>query len=307
MDDDDWDEESLRIMAEQVELDRDEEVILEYGEAHPEDWAYLRFEDDPVRLVVAFRSNVDAHAAALRRRLEHPDRVEFRQHRWSERELAAVASEIEDRLETDGRAGLLRSISFEGAGVIRIDLRADQERLAAQLHEDYGEMLQIDVGRRPYPPDPAPRAPAVLTVDDPITVDGLEAELLPNNPSVRAGRDGFGWVVLRNVGDERIELETGQPVVGSVVQPGTAEVVGEYRWYIAGTGLTLTISPGEETRIPLVFGTCAAGAMPGYTVPPGEYGLRAVIPLRLRRDRWRGLMSQEGRIVVTPPDPDQPD
>lgn len=66
----------------QSTLRRDVEVVRRYGIAHPDTWTGVRFDNDPsVRIVAWFTRDLAVHRAALRRVVEHPDRLVLEQSR----------------------------------------------------------------------------------------------------------------------------------------------------------------------------------------------------------------------------------
>lgn len=83
-----------------------------------------------------------------------------------------MRSEVERAVPVPG--GVFRSLGL-GRQRVHLELRADGEALAAQLHPRFGEALAITVGVRPYPPaanrggapegtHPAARRPVMLTL-----------------------------------------------------------------------------------------------------------------------------------------------
>jgi hypothetical protein len=58
----------------QAKLRADVEGVRRYGEAHPEAWVELRYENEPtVRIVALFSGeSLEVHELALRRLVSHP-------------------------------------------------------------------------------------------------------------------------------------------------------------------------------------------------------------------------------------------
>jgi hypothetical protein len=186
----------------QSALRDDFELIAGYGEEYPGAWAGAWFDNEPtVRIVAAFTGDTARHDAALRPRLRHPDRlvVESRQH--SLRGLRRVREEIERDLEQRAaQAGrwILTSIG-EGAGVICVALRADQETLASELADRYGNAVELRVGWFSFPArrHSHPRPPAGTALQEQI-FEGLEMSVEAGQKVLEAGDDGHGRLVLRN-------------------------------------------------------------------------------------------------------------
>lgn len=268
----------------QSALRGDFELIVGYGEEHPGAWAGAWWDNEPaVRIVAGFTGDVGQHDAALRPRLRHPDRlvVESRQHSLSD--LRQVREEIERTLEQRamqvGRQ-ILTSIG-EGAGIIRVALRADQENLASELAARYGSAVELRVGAFCFPDRRRshPQPPAVPALEE-QTFDGLEISVEAGQRVLEAGDDGHGRLVLRNSGSERIgPLGSGWPLVGSL-QNASLETVGGYGGWIAGTGLIIDLAPGQPASIPVIYGTASTREDLGYVVPPGTYWLKVQMRFR---------------------------
>ncbi|MGD0608713.1 MAG: hypothetical protein ABSA53_34650 [Streptosporangiaceae bacterium] len=262
----------------------DFELIAAYGEEHPGSWAGAWFDNEPaVRIVAAFTGDAAQHDVALRPRLRHPDRlvVESRQH--SLFDLRRVRQEIERTLEQRAaQAGrpILTSIG-EGAGVIRVVLRADQEDLAGELAASYGSAVELRVGGFSFPDRRCshPRAPARPGLEE-QTFEGLEISVEADQKILEVGHDGHGRLVLRNSSPGRIgPLGSGQPLVGSLLNV-SLEAVGGYGGWIAGTGLIIDLAPGRSASIPVIYGTASTREDLGYVVPPGRYWLQVQMRFR---------------------------
>jgi hypothetical protein len=265
----------------QSALRGDFEIVASYGEEHPGAWAGAWWDNEPtVRIVAAFTGDTASHDAALRPRLQHPDRlvVESRQHSLSD--LRRVREEIERTLrqqEAETGRPILASVG-QGKAVIHVALRADQENVASELAARYGSAVELRVGAfgfpdsrrsRPRPPGgPAPEEQAF---------EGLEMSVEVDQAVLEVGDDGHGRLVLRNNGPERIgPLDCGQPLVGSLLN-SSHEAVGGFTGWIAGTGLTLDLAPGRSASIPVIFGTASTREELGYALPPGTYWLKVQV------------------------------
>jgi hypothetical protein len=236
-----------------------------------------------MRIVAAFTGHVARYDAALRPRLRHPGRlvVESRQH--SLPDLRRVREEIErdlgQRAAEVGRP-VLTSIG-EGAGVISVALRADQETLAGELAACYGNAVGLRVGAFSFPHRRRshPRPPARTALQEQV-FEGLEISVEAGQKVLGTGDDGHGRLVLRNSGPERIgPLGAGQPLAGSLLN-AALETVGGYAGWIAGTGLITGLAPGQSASIPVIYGTASTREDLGYAVPPGSYWLQVQLPFR---------------------------
>ena len=267
----------------QSALRGDFELIAGYGEEHPGAWAGAWFDNEPtVRIVAAFTGDAARHDAALRPRLRHPDRLVVASRPRSRADLRRIREEIERTLErqaTQTGHQILTSIG-EGAGVICVALRADQETLASELAGRYGSAVELRVGWFSFPArrESHPR-PAGTALEEQI-FEGLEMSVEAGQKVLEAGDDGHGRLVLRNSSSERTgPLGAGQPLAGSLLN-ASLEAVGGYGGWIAGTGLIIDLAPGQSASIPVIYGTASTREDLGYVVPPGRYWLKVQIPFR---------------------------
>jgi hypothetical protein len=268
----------------QSALRGDFELIAGYGEEYPGAWAGAWWDNEPaVRIVAGFTGDAARHDAALRSRLRYPDRlvVESRQHSLCglRRVREEIERDLEQRAAQAGRQ-ILTSIG-EGAGVICVALRADQETLASELAGRYGSAVELRVGWFCFPPRRRshPQPPAGTALQE-QTFDGLEISVEAGQQVLEAGDDGHGRLVLRNSSSERTgPLGAGQPLAGSLLN-ASLEAVGGYGGWIAGTGLIIDLAPGQSASIPVIYGTASTREDLGYVVPPGSYWLQVQIRFR---------------------------
>ena len=271
----------------QSALRGDFEFIAHYGAEHPGAWAGAWFENEPtVRIVAAFTGDAAQHDAALRPRLQHPDRLVVESRQQSLTDLRRVREEIERTLrqrQTQTGRRILTSIG-NGKAVICVALRADQENLASELASRYGSAVELRVGHFAFPDRRRrhPRPPAGPALEE-QTFEGLEMSVEVNQKVLEAGDDGHGRLVLRNGSSERIgPLDSGQPLVGSLLN-SSLETVGGYSGAVAGTGLTIDLAPGGSAGVRFIFGTASTREDLGYVVPPGRYWLK--VQMRLHHGR----------------------
>ena len=266
----------------QSALQSDFDLVAGYGEQYPEAWVGAWWDNEPtVRIVAAFTGDTAQHDAALRARLRHPDRLVVEIGPHSLRDLRRVREEIErtlkQRAPQSGRS-ILTSIG-EGAGVIHVVLRADQENLAGELAARYWSAVELRVGGFSFPDRGRshPRAPAGPGPEE-QTFEGLEISVEIDQQVLKAGHDGHGRLVLRNGSSERIgPLSSGRPLTGFLLN-ASLETVGGYSGAIAGVGMTVDLAPGQSVSIPVIYGTASTREDLGYVVPPGEYWLKVQMP-----------------------------
>lgn len=70
----------------------------EYGANHADEFGGVHWEGGPVRVVFLATAHLDQHRAALQSRVPHPDRVEVRPSRHTERQIHAWLDEVYQRL-----------------------------------------------------------------------------------------------------------------------------------------------------------------------------------------------------------------
>jgi hypothetical protein len=261
-------------------------IVASYGEEHPGSWAGAWWDNEPtVRIVAAFTGDAAAHDAALRPRLRHPGRLVVQSRLHSLSELRQVREEIErtllQRQAQTGRA-VLASVGG-GKAVVSVHLRADQEHVASELASRYGSAVELRVGFFAFPDRRRrPGWPAEPTLQE-QAIQGLEMSVEVDQEVLQAGDDGHARLVLRNSSPEPIgPLDTGQPLVGSLLSSSLEKVGGCSGW-VAGTGRTIGLAPGETASLPVIFGTASTREDLGYVLPSGRYWLS--VQMRLRHGR----------------------
>lgn len=259
-------------------LSRDLELIRRYAETHQEDWAGVRFRNEPsLTLVAAFSRDVDSHREALRRLVEHPDHLQVEELPRSLAELNAVGDEIKRTAATGAIVGIGKRW-----GRLHVRLRADQEDMAARLLDRYGDSVELEVGAFPYPMPAGLSVPPVRrSPHEQVSIDGLEARLDLDARTVHAGHQGRATVELHYTGTQRAgPLHSGQPLVAVLVDEHGREAGGLGNVAIAGTGLFIDLQPDERLRVPVLYGTASLRSDWGYMVPPGHYWVKTEVPIQ---------------------------
>lgn len=234
------------------------------------------------RAVIGFTRDVAVHAAALHAQLERPEELFVCQVRHSAAEIAAAADEIQQQMM--GSNGASSPYVSAGAGPLGVDvtLRPDQQTLADELLVRYGDLVVVTLGLWPYPKGSRPvsdialRACAGAAVGGPTVLDGLRARATPQPATVASGEEFGGTVVITNEGTVPASFQSGDPLVGYLVRPGTDAVVGISTMGIAGVGAGGTLAPGESHELHLQAGTTSC-TPDHYAVEPGTYEL--VVPV----------------------------
>jgi hypothetical protein len=133
--------------GEQLVLHSDHDAIGQYGADHADEFAGVWLASEPwVRIVAAFTDNLEAHCAALRDIVAHPEHLEVVQRDHTVEDRRRIRAEIEALRTPDGP---IQGIG-DGRGHVSVDLRADGEGLAAELWARYGDAVHLRVGTAPY-------------------------------------------------------------------------------------------------------------------------------------------------------------
>ncbi len=113
----------------------------------------------------------------------------------------------------------------------------------------------------------------------------LEISFRLDEDELEIGRSTQGHVHLTNTGDIRIEFQSDQPIVASILDPSTMERVGGYSGWIAGTGLMIRLDPCKAAAITVLVGTATRTNDEVSVLPPGKYLVKVDVPLyELRPD-----------------------
>ena len=261
------------VERQQAELRDDSTAVLEYGQRFPDTWTGIMF--DGGRLVALF-TDPDAHLHAIKALVAHPDRVDVRAAKRSEREVLAILAEVRHRLESAGS----RWSSFgTRLDVVTVDLHGDAEDVARELHERFGDGVVLRVGAHDYPfadqPPPAAPLPGPRST---LQLAAAALVALPDSSVVTAGATVTGHVEITNTANEdELAFDTSQPLAGWLLEDD--QVVGVSTGWTAGTGQQVRLGPGERLTIPFVAGTDSRDLRNGPTLPPGDYQLVVTVPI----------------------------
>lgn len=186
---------------------------------------------------------------------------------------------------------------------VYVHLRADQADLAVELVRRYGDLVTVTLGNFSYPD--ARVGPSVgyaaceVRYDIPTEVHGLRAVVRLSEGSVRAGADFAGTITVTNTGTAPLHFDSGAPLAGAVVEPGTTRVAASYDSAIAGVGISADLAPGASRELPALFGTASCDPGVGYALPPGGYEVLVVVPISLSEGTNLELLTSSAPLTVT--------
>ena len=166
-----------------------------------------------------------------------------------------------------------------GIDVVSVGLQADQEELAKELADRYGDAIELEVGAFGYPMGRERSRPRSPRGPDPevVEIEGLALRLHPERRVFEVDR-GQADLVVRNVSTHHIgRFHCGQPLLSVLVDKSGQVVGGPAPAAIAGTGRSIDLDPGGELKIKVLIGTASYRTEFGYLLPPGQYWLRTYL------------------------------
>lgn len=248
-------------------------VVLAYGGQHPDQFGTYGLVwqgSADASVFVSFTGDLDEHRAALSGMVEYPDELIVCQVAIPGEAAGALQAQLSSEL-----SGRYSSIG-RGMGAVEVALTADQEDVAADLVERYGDAVEVTVGALAYPLSEA--------VDDCYeppaqgTRPGLRFEIVPPTEPVDAVTIDAPKLtsILTNTGGDTVVVESGENALGTLYDTD-GRVVSTYLFGQAAIGMSTSLAPGESAEIPVIVSTTSCRADLGYVVPPGEYELIAAL------------------------------
>jgi hypothetical protein len=271
------------LSLEQSKLRGDVEVVRRYGEAHPDAWVEVRYENEPtVRIVALFAGGkLDLHRDALRRLVPHPDQLEVRSSSWPLGRLEEIRAEIHE-MATSSEPSLFQGWGT-GGGKVSVRLRADGDRLAAQLQEKYGDAVDLTVGFLHFPdcgfPDSTEPAFASSARPRPELLPEQLHVITDEDLEVSSGANLRSTICLINEGSTDVVVSTNGQLTALVIDPNTNEPVGSYAGAQTLSLVRFTAPTARSVEIPLLVGTASADPRLGYAIPPGRWAVEIPIAL----------------------------
>jgi hypothetical protein len=301
-----WDEATNAAYGEsQGELRSDAEAAQRYL-ATSEDGLDLQYAQVvPARLTVRVSGRVEETREALSKRLSHPDRVDVELVPYTKADVKRVSAEI--IVEAQANQGVFNTFSgpveaTNVPSVLIVGLNPGQEARAAEYVQRWGPIVRIEIAGQPYVPKgcgPQSQAPTCFDVaaGDPAAAK-VELSLTLAKSAFTVAEVGQATLRVHNLGTETFNASSGPEIVGVVVQPSTSHVVGQFTGAARLSLIVRPIAPGESADIPVIFGAARCDGGEGSALPPGVYGLRAVLGADPRTP-GSGYMSPEIPVTLT--------
>jgi hypothetical protein len=106
---------------------------------------------------------------------------------------------------------------------------------------------------------------------------GLRLALTLSHKTIKP-TDALGaTLTVTNTGPGTFMMDMGQPLVASVVTPGSLHVVGSFSGSVSGTGFGMDLQPGQSHQVLVIVGTSRCDGGRGSALPAGRYGVRVAI------------------------------
>ena len=150
---------------------------------------------------------------------------------------------------------------------------------AEELHQQFGDDIELTVGALPYPPGrQPPRPPAAGPPADLLDPDEITAEL--DGPAVVSpGHTLRHGLLLHNLTGRDLQIATNGQVTAVVIDPHTGEEVGGFAGPQTLPLIIFRVAPGRTERVPLLIGTASFTPRLGYVIPPGNWAMQATLTL----------------------------
>jgi hypothetical protein len=150
---------------------------------------------------------------------------------------------------------------------------------AEELHQQFGDDIELTVGALPYPPGRQSRRPSAPgPLPDLLDPHEIAAEL--DGPAVvGSGHTLRHGLLLRNRTGSELQIATNGQVTATVVDPHTGEIVGGSAGFQLLPLVIFRVAPGQTGRVPLLIGTASSTPRLGYAIPPGHWGVQATLAL----------------------------
>ncbi len=256
----------------QGELRPDVEAIRRYGDEHPGVLVQVWFQEvSLVALLAGSEDDVASHEAALRAVVTFPDQLEVRRSPRTAHAIEEIRQEI-----TSSYASAWHGLG-SSKGAVQVQLWADQLEVAEELHRRYGDAVELEVGRFPYPDRFAGRRHQKVSPNPPDLPPPLPEDVvmsLPDAFTVRSGATGATVLTVRNNTANDVRSSSNGTLYPPIVDPATGQTVCGYEGAITAQLKVVTIAPGALADLPVLVGTSSSRRELGWAVPPGRWAVR---------------------------------
>jgi len=184
-----------------------------------------------------------------------------------------------------------------GQDAVVVDLGPGQEAVAAQIEAKHGNEVQLTVGTTTFCHGPGLSTVCPSFESGSPPPHGLRLVLTLSQKSIEP-TDALGaTLTVTNEGPGTFMMDTGQPLVASIVTPGSLHVVGSFSGSVSGTGFGMDLPPGQSHSIPVIVGTSRCDGGRGSALPAGHYGVRVAIEPETQPPTPRYLAPEVGLTV----------
>jgi hypothetical protein len=213
------------------------DVIRRYGTDHADTYGDIRWDQD--HYVVSFIAQLDDHRNNLRSLVGDPSMVEVEATRYTSAYLTDVIQAVRAEFRVDAR----RVLGQSGPG--QVTLRAPFADVAGDLHQRYGDALEITVGSKAFPPERIIEFRAVPLPVSTVELPDLDIEFHFETTAAVAGDDLRGAATLTNRGQDRLHFITGL-MTGGVRHLGDDNLAGAFRGGVTAVGFERRSPPRSE-------------------------------------------------------------
>jgi len=191
--------------------------------------------------------------------------------------------------------------AYESVGIgkdaVVVELRPGQEAVAAQIEAKYGNEVHLTVGTTTYCHGPGLSTVCPSFEPGSPLPPGLRLVLTLSHKTITP-TDALGaTLAVTNQGPGTFMMDMGQPLVASIVTPGSLHVVGTFSGSVSGTGFGMELPPGHSGQVPVIVGTSRCDGGRGSALPAGHYGVRVAIEPESRPTTPRYLAPEVGLTV----------
>jgi hypothetical protein len=173
----------------------------------------------------------------------------------------------------------------DGDGTVVIRLTPDAAVVAEELKLEFGDVVSITVGFKPFPSpvNGYESIPLSFTESGELTL-ALDIGCETDRATIACGESVTGQLALTNSGVDAIYF-TASAATGWLCEPGTLNVIGGHGGAVAAGSRTIALDAGGIARLNFITGTASCVSDGRYTVAPGMYEVGCAIVCAERNRR----------------------